>query len=274
MAATPHLASLAMAIAGEAADVEMLPPSDKSARDYQPTMDDRRRLEKCHLLLINGLKLEGWDPEKVAKAAGAKLVDCGSGLGAKFLIDEEESEHGHSHDHDHAHGANNPHVWMCAEGAVLQAREIAKAMKEFDSASAAGYETRLKELEGRFKSLRDKYKPMVEKLSRKNFVSNHDAFPYFAREYGLKQVGVIQRTPGTNPTMAERREIEEIIRNGGAHAIFLEPGYDDAASKAIAEATGLKHATLDPFDAGKPGPRALEEVLEQNLKTVLATLGD
>jgi ABC-type Zn uptake system ZnuABC Zn-binding protein ZnuA len=274
MAAAPHLASLAMAIAGESAGVEMLPPADKSSHDYQPTMEDRRRLESSHLLLINGLQLEGWDPAKVAQAAGVKLVDCGSKLGAKFLIDEEEAEHGHDHDHDHAHGANNPHVWMCAEGATLQARIIAKALSEADESNAAGYDSRLKELEGRLTALRDKYKPQVEKLARKSFVSNHDAFPYFAREYGLKQVGVIQRTPGTNPTMSERREIEEIIRKGGAHAIFLEPGYDDAASRQIAEATGLKLATLDPFDSGTPGPRALEDVLEKNLKTVLATLGD
>jgi len=274
MAATPHLASLAMAIAGDAAEVEMLPPADKVSHDYSPTMEDRRRLEKCHLLLINGLKLESWDPPKVARAARVTLVDCGAGLDAKFLIDEEEAEHGHGHDHDHAHGENNPHVWMCAEGAILQARAIAETFAGFDKAGTEGYRARLKGLEQRLTALRDKYKPLVEKLSRKNFVSNHDAFPYLAREYGLRQVGVIQRTPGSNPALAERRKIEETIKSGGAHAIFLEPGYDDSASRAIAESTGLKLATLDPFDAGKPGPRALEEVLEQNLKTVLATLGD
>lgn len=281
LAATPHLASLAMAIAGEAAEVEMLPPADKPSHDYQPTMEDRRRLESAHLLVVNGLALEGWDPAKVAKAARATLVDCGAGLDEKFLIaaeeaeeDEHDHDHGHDHGHDHAHGAHNPHVWLSAEGAILQGRVIAEAFAAFDKKNAEGYQGRMKELETRLTALRDKYKPLTEKLAKKNFVSNHDAFPYFAREYGLKQVGVIQRTPGSNPTMVERRKIEATIREGGAHAIFMEPGYDDAASKTIAEATGLKLATLDPFDSGKPGSRALEEVLEKNLKTVLATLGD
>jgi len=280
MAASPHLASLAMAIGGEAAEVEMLPPADKPTHDYSPTVDDRRRLDAAHLFLVNGLALEGYDAAGIGKAARLTVVDCSAGLGTAFLlkseeVEEAEEEAGHDHDHAHgAHGENNPHVWLCTEGAIAQARAIEAAFSNLDKANAAGYRTRLAELETRLLALRDKYKPQIEKLKRREFVSNHDAFPYFAREFGLKQVGVIQRTPGTNPTLAERRALEDKLRKGGAAAIFLEPGYDDAASKAIAEASGLKLAVLDPFDSGTPGPRALEEALEKNLKTVLAILGE
>lgn len=278
MAANPALASLAMAIAGETADVDMLPPADKPTHEYSPTVDDRRRLETVHLFLVNGLALESYDAASVAKSARVTLVDCSSGLSEAFLLKADEEpeaeEPDHGHDHAHAHGEHNPHVWLCSEGAIAQARAIEAAFSKLDTANAAAYRTRLGELKTRLLALRDKYKPQLDKLKKREFVSNHDAFPYFAREFGLKQVGVIQRTPGTNPTLAERRAIEDKLRKGGAAAIFLEPGYDDAASKAIAEASGLKMATLDPFDSGKPGPRALEEVLERNLKTVLATLGE
>lgn len=278
MAANPALASLAMAIAGEAAEVEMLPPADKPTHEYSPTVDDRRRLETAHLFLVNGLALESYDAAAVARSARVTLVDCSKPLTEAFLLKAEEEpeakDSGHGHDHAHAHGEHNPHVWLCTEGAIAQARAIEAAFSKLDTANAAGYRTRLAELETRLLALRDKYKPLVDKLKKREFVSNHDAFPYFAREFGLKQVGVIQRTPGTNPTLAERRAMEDKLRKGGAAAIFLEPGYDDAASKAIAEASGLKLATLDPFDSGKPGPRALEEVLERNLNTVLATLGE
>lgn len=279
MAASPHLASLAMAIAGNLADVEMLPPADKPTHDYSPTVDDRRRLDAAHLLLVNGLHLETYDAAALAKSARLTLVDCSKGLSEAFLLKSDHAEPAgkaddHGHGHEHAHGEYNPHVWLCVEGAIAQARAIEAALSAIDKPNAAGYRTALAELETRLLALRDRYKPEFERLKRREFVSNHDAFPYLAREYGLKQVGVIQRTPGTNPTLAERRKLEEQLRKGGAAAIFLEPGYDDAASKAIAEASGLKLATLDPFDSGKPGPRALEDVLERNLKTVLATLGE
>jgi zinc transport system substrate-binding protein len=276
MATTVHLASLAMAIGGDDAVVEMLTPEGSSMHDYEPSVADRRRLEDSHLLLVNGLAFEPFDATKLAEAAKAKAVDCSAGIPEDFLIEgeEEDEEGGHDHGHGHHHDADNPHVWLSSEGAVMQAKAIADALAEFDAAHAAGYRKRFDELKARLEVLRDEFKPKVAALKKKNFVSNHDAFPYFAREFGLKQVGVIQRSPGRDPTVDERREIEILLARGNANAIFMEPGFDDAASRAIAENAKLPLATLNPFDIGKPAPDGLEKVLRQNLETVLKTLGD
>jgi zinc transport system substrate-binding protein len=277
MATTVHLASLAMAIAGEDAHVEMLAPEGSSMHDYEPSVADRRRLEESHLLLVNGLAFEPFDVAKLAEAAKARLVDCSAGIAEDFLIEGEEEEERHEHDHEHEHhdhGAHNPHVWLSTEGAIKQAKAIADALADFNPAHADGYRKRFGELKKRLEALRDEYKPKVAALKKRNFASNHDAFPYFAREFGLKQVGVIQRSPGRDPTVDERREIELLLARGDAHAIFMEPGFDDAASRAIAENAKLPLATLNPFDIGKPAPDALETVLRGNLDTVLKTLGD
>lgn len=280
MASTPHLASLAMAIAGEDAHVEMLAPEGANPHDYEPTVADRRRLESAHMLLVNGLALEVFDAGKIAEGAKVTLVDCSAGIPEDWLISGEEEEEDaaehddHDHDHGHDHGEHNPHVWLSVEGAIYQAQAITDAMASMDSAHADGYRKRLDELKKRLEALRDEFKPKIAKLTKTKFVSNHDAFPYFAREFGLQQVGVIQRTPGHNPSMEERRELEKQIKDGGAHAIFMEPGFDDAASHVIAESTGLPLATLDPFGVGKPGVEAYEKVMRANLETVLKTLGE
>ncbi|MBZ0137038.1 MAG: metal ABC transporter substrate-binding protein [Planctomycetes bacterium] len=279
IATTPHLASLAMAIAGDDATVEMLAPEGANPHDYEPTVADRRRLQSAHLLLVNGLKLEAFDTGKIAEGAKVTLVDCSANIPQDWLIapeeseDEEHEEHDHD-DHDHDHGAHNPHVWLSIEGAIHQARAIADAMASFDASHAEGYRSRFDVLTAKLEKLRDEFKPRLAKLKKTKFVSNHDAFPYFAREFGLQQVGVIQRTPGHNPSMDERREIEASVTKGGANAIFMEPGFDDAASHVIAESTGLPLATLDPFGVGKPGADAYERVMRKNLETVLKTLGD
>jgi ABC-type Zn uptake system ZnuABC Zn-binding protein ZnuA len=274
MASTPHLASIAMAIAGQDATVEMLPGENNNPHEYEPTIADRRRLQNAHLLLVNGLALEPYDAHKLAEAAGATLVDCSKTIPEDHLLGEEEEEEGHGHDHAHDHGAHNPHVWLSVEGASLQADAIAEAMAGFDTAHADAYRSRAAELKKRLAALRDEYAPKLKALKKTRFVSNHDAFPYFAREFGLQQVGVIQRNPGDNPTVEERREIEAMLKDGRAQAIFMEPGFDDSAARAIAESAGLPLATLDPFGVGKPAPDALERVLRANLETVLKTLGD
>jgi ABC-type Zn uptake system ZnuABC Zn-binding protein ZnuA len=276
MATTPAIASLAVAIAGEDAHVELLAPEGAGSHDYEPSVADRQRLESSHILLVNGLGLENFDAAKIAKSARVTLVDCSAAIPEKWLIEPEEEEHGeHGHDdhsHGHDHGEHNPHVWLCTEGAIYQAGAIADAFAAFDMGHADGYRKRFETVKARLEALADEYKPKIAALSRRKFVSNHDAFPYFAREFGLTQVGVIQRTPGHNPTVEQRREIEKMLKQGGAHAIFMEPGYDDAASRTIAANSGLKLATLDPFEIGKVAPDALESALRKNLETVLKTL--
>lgn len=272
LATTPHLASLAMAVAGNDAVVELLPPEGKTTHDFEPALSDRKRLEQAHLLLANGLALEGYDCAKLAEAAGLRLVDCSTGLPDSFLLKAGAEEAGHSHG-GRAAGTHNPHVWLSIEGALAQLGAITEAFAAVDAAHAEGYRTRSRALEARLKALREEFAPRMAVLPNKAFVSNHDAFPYFAREFGLAQVGVIQRVPGVNPTLEERRELEARIRDSKAAAIFLEPGYDDAASQAIARNANVKLAVLDPFDTGKPAPDALEKTLRANLETVLATLG-
>ncbi|MCC6464862.1 MAG: zinc ABC transporter substrate-binding protein [Planctomycetes bacterium] len=273
LATTPHLAALAMAVAGEDAHVELLPPEGKTSHDFEPAMADRKRLEQAHLLLANGLALEGYDCAKLAEAASLRWVDCSAGIPDAFLLKAGAEEAGHSHG-GRAQGTHNPHVWLSVEGALYQLAAVTDAFVAGDAGHAEGYRTRSRALADRLKALRDEFAPRLAALPGKAFVSNHDAFPYFAREFGLSQVGVIQRVPGVNPTLEQRRELEARIRDSKARAIFLEPGYDDAASEAIARNAGVKLAVLDPFDSGKPAPDALEKALRANLETVLKTLGD
>lgn len=266
MATTVHLASLAMAIGGDEVDVGTLAPEGRNPHDYEPTVSDRRRLSESHLLLVNGLGLENFDAAGVARAARATLVDCSAELPPAFLITDP--------DDDHDHGPANPHVWLSAEGAVLQAKAVARAMGVADPAHAELYDGRMNDLKRRLEALRAEYAPKIALLANTAFAANHDAFPYFAREFGMTQVGVLQRRPGEAPSMADRRKLEETLKQTGARAIFIEPGFSDKASRAIAERLGIKLATLDPLAIGKPTPRRLEETLRANLKTVLDTLAD
>lgn len=271
IASTPALASLAMAIAGADARVELFGPEDGSTHDFEPSVNDRRRLQSAHVFLVNGMGLEHYEPERVAAAAKVKLVDCSAAIPRDWLLKAEDAA---GHGHDHEHGEYNPHVWLATEGAVHLARAITDALAAADGSHEQGYRQRFDQLKQRLEALRAEYQPKVAAMAKRNFASNHDAFPYFAREFGLKQVGVIQRTPGHNPTVEERRAIEKMLADGSCHAIFMEPGYDDTASRIIAANSKLPLAVLDPFDRGKPAPDGLEKLLRANLDTVLKTLGD
>ena len=269
MASTFHLASLAMAVCGDDAEVQLLPAEGSDPHSFEATAADRSRLEKAHVLLVNGLNLETIEAAKLANSARATLVDCSAGMDRKFLIAaEEEEEHGH----DHGHAAHDPHVWLATEGAATQAKAIAEACAKLDSAHADAYRKRADELAARLKKLREEYAGKIDALINKSFVTDHDAFGYFAREFKLKNVGHIRKLPGKEPTVEERSALEKLIKETGAKAIFIEPGHDKAAAEAVAKSVGVKLAMLDPMEVGKPTRTSYEEGMRKNLDAVLEAL--
>lgn len=273
MASTFHLAALAKAVCAEDADVQLLPAEGADPHSFEATAADRSRLEKAHLLLINGLKLETFEAGKLAASARVTLADCSAGIEKKFLIEAEEEGHeGHDHDHGHDHGASDPHVWLSTEGAALQAKAIAEACAKVDSAHAEGYRKRAEELAARLKKLREEYVGKIGALANKSFVTDHDAFAYFAREFGLKNVGHIRKLPGKEPTVEERASLEKLIKESGAKAVFIEPGHDKAAAEAVAKSVGVRLAMLDPMEIGKPTQTAYEDGMRKNLEAVLEAL--
>ncbi len=274
MASTLHLAALAMAVCGDDASVELLPAEGADPHSFEATAADRARLEKAHVLLINGLALETFDAPKLSASARVTLVDCSNGVEEKFLLEGEEGEEheGHDHGHDHGHEAHDPHVWLSTEGAAMQAKAIAEACAKLDSAHAEGYRKRADELAARFKKLREEYAGKIDALANKSFVTDHDAFGYFAREFKLKNVGHIRKLPGKDPTVEERSALEKLIKETGAKAIFVEPGHDKAAAEAVAKSVGVKLAMLDPMEVGKPTRTSYEETMRKNLDAVLEAL--
>lgn len=271
MASTLHLAALAMVVCGDDASVELLPAEGADPHSFEATAADRARLEKAHLLLINGLALETFDPPKLSASARVTLADCSKGIEEKFLLEGEEHE-GHDHGHEHGHEAHDPHVWLSTEGAAMQAKAIAEACAKLDGAHADGYRKRAGELAARLKKLREEYVGEIDALPNKSFVTDHDAFGYFAREFKLKDVGHIRKLPGKDPTVEERAALEKLIKETGAKAIFIEPGHDKAAAEAVAKSVGVKLAQLDPMEVGKPTRTSYEEVMRKNLDAVLEAL--
>lgn len=273
MASSVHLACIAMAVGGDDAEVMMLPAEDANPHSYSPTMSDRERLSKCHLFLVNGLGFEPYDPKQLAMATGARLVDCSSGIDTATLL-HGSCDCEHEHRQAHNEEAINPHVWLCVSGVVGQANAVTDALCELNPAKASAYRKNLAAYTERLEAIRlDAFQRLI-KLKAYTFVSTHNAFPYFAREYGLEQVGVVQRMPGVDPTIEERENLERLLRDSGAGAIFFESGFDMTGAKQLAREFNIPTGVLDPFEQGTPSADGVEKVLQRNIDTVVATLGE
>ena len=115
---------------------------------------------------------------------------------------DESHNHDHGHDHDEEY---NPHVWLSVENAIKQVENIENKLIEYNSINKDKYSQNAREYIEQLSNLDNKIHSELDNIKNKNIVTFHEAFPYFAKEYGLNIVGVVQREAGSEPSAKELR---------------------------------------------------------------------
>jgi len=98
----------------------------------------------------------------------------------------------------------------------------------------------------------------VDSLPNKNIVTFHEAFPYFAKEFNLNIVAVIEREPGSDPTPKDIEETVDKVKSLNIKALFVEPQYPEGAAQTISKESGAKVYTLDPVVTGDADENAAD----------------
>jgi zinc transport system substrate-binding protein len=169
----------------------------------------------------------------------------------------------------------NPHIWLSVPNAKIMVCNIAdgltEAMPQHADAIAANRDAYLARLDALDAELRGR----SDALSRREIVTFHEAFPYFAEAYGLRVVSVMASEPGE---ALSARELMDLVREerslaeelGYPPPLFVEPQYTGRAADAVAAETGAAVFRLDPCVTGPADPPLTyyEDVMLQNM-TVL-----
>ena len=95
----------------------------------------------------------------------------------------------------------------------------------------------------------------LKDIKTKDIVTFHEAFPYFAHEFGLNIVSVIEREPGSEPSAGELADTIKAINDAQTKVIFAEPQYSAKAAESIAAQTGAEIYVLDPSGYRSQGSR-------------------
>jgi ABC-type Zn uptake system ZnuABC Zn-binding protein ZnuA len=68
----------------------------------------------------------------------------------------------------------------------------------------------------------------------------HNAWEYYARRFGLKLLGVVETSPGREPSPADIAQLVDVARRNNVRAIFAEPEYSPKLAQALARSAGIK----------------------------------
>jgi len=247
VATTSVLADLVRQVGGPHVDATSLVPPGGEVHTFDPTPADIARVADADLVVTNGLGLDEW-VQNLARDSGsqAPIVALGEDLdGVTYL------------EGDGAAGTVNPHVWMDVGNAIQYTKRIGEQLAAVDAAHASAYQAGAASYDEQLTKLDDWARDQIATVptERRKVVSFHDAFPYFAKAYGLEIVGTVIDAPGQDPSAGEIADLIDAIRASGATALFGEAQFNPQLAKTIAEEADIAVVT-DLYTDSLGGPPA------------------
>jgi ABC-type Zn uptake system ZnuABC Zn-binding protein ZnuA len=226
---TTVFADLVSNVGGDLVSVTSLVPKNADVHTFEPRPADVRTVSGAKLLIMNGLGLDDWLSKTITNAAanGTPLLQLGVDLPGVTLLPGETS------------ATENPHLWMDVKYAELYVDRIAQALGSADPSHAATYLTQAAAYKQQLETLDGWVRSQIATIPEANrkLVTFHDAFPYYAREYGITIVGVAVEAPGQDPSAGYTAQLITAIKSAGVKAIFSEAQFpaklvDELASEA------------------------------------------
>lgn len=248
-------------VGGDRVNLTTLIGANGDVHVYTPAPSDAKRIADAKLVIVNGLGLEGWLPRLVQSAgAAAQVVTASAGIAPLKLRSDAD-----------------PHAWQSVPNAKIYVTNIANALAATEPADAEFFQGQAKAYLDKLEALDREVRDVVAKIppERRKVISTHDAFGYFAAEYGVQFIAPLGVSTETEPSARDIAAIIGEIRTQKIPAVFLENISDDRLARRIASETGAKvGGTLisDSLTGEKgPGPTYIDMV-RHNIKALTSAL--
>jgi len=259
VATTVQIEALAREVGGDLIDLHGVVPPGADAHEFEPTASDLAAIEDANLILRHGLGLDDWLDGTLSAARDATVVTVTDGI---LLQRGEAHSHGDDeHEDEDDEESADPHVWLDPENAKIMVANIAAALAAADSANRAVYAANSTQYQATLDETREQVQAIIDEIPEANrkLVTNHDAFGYFARAFGLEVVGAVIPSISTEaePSASETAELLDTIEAEGVKAIFAETSVNPALARTLADDAGI--AIVDDLygdSLGEEGSRA------------------
>ena len=224
------LADLVRNVGGDRVELTTLVGPDGDAHVYSPTPQDAKTVASASIVIINGLGFEGWLPRLVASTGSrASVVEATKGIAPR---------HGEGADADKI----DPHAWQSVANVKIYVTNIRDALAGADAAGSGIYSANasayLQQLDALDREIRSGVAAIPP--ARRQVVTTHDAFGYFADTYGISFVAPQGVSTDTEPTAKDIAAIILLVRAARVPAVFLEKLGDVRLIGRIAAETGAK----------------------------------
>ena len=223
------LGEFVRAVGGDKVTVTVIVPPAAEPHTFEPTPTQMADLTQADLFVKNGAGLEYWLDRLLQVNEGAIVVDCSQGI---ELVNESEEE-------------IDPHIWLSLRNAAVQVGNICTGLcqvdpqnREFYINNRNAYLQKLSDLDGQLNRTFAGFQGRI-------FIVHHPAWTYFAADYNLTQVALMEEEKDPGP-----RHLVQVIslaRQNNITALFVEPQFNPRSAEVIAREMNASIVTVDPL---------------------------
>jgi ABC-type Zn uptake system ZnuABC Zn-binding protein ZnuA len=260
-------------VAGDRVVLDGVIPEGVDSHTFEPREQAAEALADADVVFLNGLRLEvpvmelarslGLNEDRVVLLGEAVLKPAGYRYDFSF---------------PKAGGKPNPHLWMNPLHGRAYARVVAAQLCRRDAANCPAYQGNLRAFEARIAELDTAMRAAFATVpGPRRLVTYHDAYAYFAPEYGWEVIGAVQPADFGQPSPAEVDRLIAQIRTFKVRAVFGSEVFPSPVLAQISRAAGARYISelSDDELPGDPGTanHTYLAMLALNYGTITEALG-
>jgi zinc/manganese transport system substrate-binding protein len=248
----------------EVAVIGLLKPG-QDPHEFQLSPSDLQAISAARLVLTSGKNLEHYF-NNLRDATKADLVPVGDKLPNLKMQEGDKAKSGFVED---------PHWWNSVPNVEKATMIVRDELVKLDPAHADEYKANAQSYANQLQQLNDWVKQKVAELPRdqRKLVTSHDAFQYFAKEYGFKIYSIEGLSTEDEPSLRHVSELIDQVRRQHVKAIFLESALNPKVSVQITRESGAKiGGTLYADGLGTGDGATYEGMIRHNVTTIVDAL--
>ncbi len=246
------ITSIAANIGGDRVKITGIVPEGTNSHTFEPKPSVAELLSELDVLFVNGLELE--EPTKELAEAnikdGAEIVE----LGTKSI---PEREYVYDASFPRSGGKPNPHLWTDPKYAVSYAEIVRDTLSARDPDDAEYFKANYDEFKAKVAEFDKAMRTSFDTLPReqRKLLTYHDAYAYFAKDYGWDVIGAIQVSDFEDPTPKEIAGLIDQVEETEVPAIFGSEVFPSPVLEQIGKEAGVTYVDVlrDDDLPGDPG---------------------
>lgn len=234
VATSTMLRDLAEQIGKEKATVTGIMAPGVDPHLYKPTAGDIEKIEGAQMVVYNGLHFEGQMVDVLEGLNGKVVVNASAGLPKEDVLPFADDPIG------------DPHIWNSSKNWESAAEQVAKGYIDLDPENKEFYEQNLEAYKKELAELKTYIDERVAEIPEESrvLVTAHDAFSYFARDYGFEVKGIQGISTESEASTKDISDLAEFIVSRHIKAIFSESSVPQKNIDALKEAVEAKGQSI------------------------------